>query len=88
MRLSNVTAQPVLTYELAVPGLGHTSASVTFLDEGEEGTLRLAFDPSTLQADRVEAEQYDGVLRVIATDDAGRRVLAETDVTVEVRDDR
>jgi hypothetical protein len=84
--VANVTGQPSLTYELAVSGLGHKSASVTFLDEGEEGTLRLAFDPSTLEADRVEAEQYDGVLRVIATDDAGRRVLAETNVTVEVEE--
>lgn len=84
VRVADVTGQPSLTYELAVPELGHTSASVTFLDEESQGTVRLEFDPSTLEADRVDADAYDGVLRVVATDGDGRRVAAETDVTVEV----
>lgn len=84
VRVANVTGQPSLAYELAVSDLGHTSTSVTFLDDDAGSTVRLGFDPSTLEADRVDSEAYDGVLRVIATDGDGRRVIAETKVTVEV----
>lgn len=82
--VASVTGQPALAYELAVPELGHTSASVTFLDADSPGTVRLEFDPSTIEADRVDDETYDAVLSVVATDSGGRRVVAETNVTVEV----
>ena len=82
--VTRVTGQPSLTYELAVPALGHTASSITFLDGDAEGAVRLEFDPSTLAADRVDADRYDGTLSVIANDDGGERVLTETTVTVEV----
>lgn len=84
VEVSNVSGQPSLGYEIVVPDLGHASSSVTFLDEEREGTLQLEFDPSTIEEDRVDRESYDGELRVVATDSSGRRVLAETNVTVEV----
>lgn len=82
--VTSVTGQPSLAYELAVPALGHTTSSITFLDGNEEGAVRLEFDPSTLEADRIDAEQYDATLSVIANDDDGEHVLTETNVTVEV----
>lgn len=84
VRVTSVTGQPSLTYELAVPALGHTTSSITFLDGDAEGAVRLAFDPSTLAAERIDADRYDGTLSVIANDDGGERVLTETNVTVEV----
>lgn len=84
VEVANVTGQPSLTYELAVSELGHASTSVTFLDGDTAGAVRLEFEPSTVEADRVDAESYDGVIRVVATDGDGRRVVAESDVTVEV----
>ena len=84
IEVTSVTGQPSLTYEIAVPALGHTTASITFLEADAAGAVRLEFDPSTLEADRIDADQYDGVLTVVANDDGGERVLAETNVTVEV----
>lgn len=84
VEVASVAGQPSLTYEVAVPVLGHTTASITFLEADAEGTVQLEFDPSTLEADRIDADQYDGVLTVIANDDGGERVLSETNVTVEV----
>lgn len=84
--VESATGQPSLTYELFVTELGHTKSSITFLDDDADGTLDLEFDESTLEADRVDADAYRGVLRVIANDDDGERVLVERNVTVEVRE--
>lgn len=86
VEIDSVTGQPSLTYELFVTELGHTKSSITFLDGDAEGTVNLEFDASTLEADRVDSDAYTGVLRVIANDDDGERVLVERNVTVEVKE--
>ncbi|QLD90806.1 hypothetical protein HWV07_17860 [Natronomonas salina] len=84
VEIEEASGQPSLTYELLVTELGHTASSITFLDGDAAGTASLEFDASTLEADRVDAEAYSGVLRVIANDGDGERVLVERNVTVEV----
>ena len=86
VEIASVTGQPSLTYELFVTELGHTKSSITFLDSDATGTVNLEFDASTLEADRVDANSYAGVLRVIANDDDGERLLVERNVTVEVEE--
>ena len=84
VQVEQARGQPSLAYEIVIPELGHTTASITFLDDDSQGEIQLEFDPSTIEEDRVEAESYDGIVRVIANDDDGERVLAEANVTVEV----
>lgn len=84
VQVEQTRGQPSLAYEIVIPELGHTTASITFLDGDSQGEIQLEFDPSTIEEDRVDAGAYDGIIRVVANDDDGERVLAETNVTVEV----
>lgn len=84
VQVDQVRGQPSLTYEIVIPELGHTTASLTFLDKGTKGSIRLEFDPSTIEDDQVVAESYAGKIRVIANDADGERELVETNVTIEV----
>ena len=85
IRVSAVSGQPTVAYDLAVDELNHTRTSVTFLDESYEGRYDLAFAPSTIAPDRVDGERYDGTVRVYVYDDRGDRLLVERNVTVEVK---
>lgn len=85
IRVSAVSGQPTVAYELAVDGLNHTRTSVTFLDESYEGRYDLAFAPSTISPDRVDGERYDGTVRVYVYDERSDRLLVERDITVEVK---
>lgn len=85
IRVSAVSGQPTVAYELAVDGLNHTRTSVTFLDESYEGRYDLAFAPSTISPDRVDGERYDGTVRVYVYDERSDRLLVERNITVEVK---
>lgn len=93
-----VAGQPTVAYEIEVPALGHSSASLAFLDAEDPGVVRLSFRPSTLESDRLDRAAadgdagenrdgrrvYEGVLRVLVVDDGGERTIHETVVLVEV----
>lgn len=96
--VSGVVGQPTLVYEIDVPAIGHSSASLVFLDAEMTGELELSFRPSTLEPDRLERGgsgdgqtesgtdrgEFDGVLRVLVVDDGGERTIHEASVAVEV----
>ncbi|MCY4731531.1 hypothetical protein KY092_13305 [Natronomonas gomsonensis] len=85
IRVSTVSGQPTIAYELAVEGLNHSRTSVTFLDDGYEGRYDLAFSPSTIAPDRVDETRYDGMVRVYVYDERSDRLLVERNVTIEVK---
>lgn len=80
--LEDVSGRPYLSYSLSVPALNHSTTSLTVIEEA--GRYRLTMEPSTLPADRVEADSYDGTVEIHVIDDEGRRRVDETEVTVEV----
>lgn len=82
--LSEVAGRPYLSYTVAVPALGHQTTSLTVVEA--DGRIRLTMNPSTLSEGAVDADSYEGRLAIHAIDDDGRRVVAETEVTVEVRE--
>lgn len=85
VRVSAVSGQPTIAYELAVDGLNHSRTSVTFLDDGYEGRYDLTFSPSTISPERVDRERYSGTVRVYVYDERSDRLLVERDVSIEVK---
>jgi hypothetical protein len=79
---ANVSGRPTVVYRLEVPELNHTRSTGTLLLES--GTYEVGFDPSSIEAERVDAERYEGHLVVKAFDADGDRVLVERTITVEV----
>lgn len=79
-----VSGRPYLSYTLAVPELKYSTTSLTPV--GASGRHRLSMEPSTLSAEKVDRERYNGTVSIHVIDDDGRRLLAETEVTVEVRE--
>lgn len=82
----NTTGQPTLTYQLSVPELSHSTASITFLDSDDTGRINVGFEPSLVEAEKVDSEYYDGTIRVSIADDDGSRLLVENDVRIEVEE--
>lgn len=82
--LADLSGRPYLTYTLSVPGLNHSTTSLTAFEEA--GRHRLTMSPSTLAADRVDQDAYNGTLTVHVIDDDGRRAIIETEVVIEVRE--
>lgn len=82
--VDSISGRPYLSYTLAVPGLGYSTTSLTPV--AETGQHRLRMSSSTLSADEVDHERYDGTVSIHVIDDDGRRLLVETGVTVEVRE--
>jgi hypothetical protein len=82
--LEAVSGRPYLSYSLSVPGLNHSTTSLTVFQE--PGQYRLEMRPSTLPSDRVDADSYEGTVSVHVIDGDGRRLLLETEVTVEVQE--
>lgn len=81
---TNVSGRPTVIYRLEVPGLNHTRSVGMFVTEN--GTYEVSFDPSSIETERVDQDQYEGTIVVQAFDDDGSRVLVERTVTVEVEE--
>lgn len=81
---TNVSGRPTVIYRLEVPGLNHTRSAGMFVTE--DGTYEVSFDPSSIETERVDQDQYEGTIIVQAFDDDGSRVLVERPVTVEVEE--
>lgn len=79
---ANVSGLPTVVYRLEVPALNHTR-SVGLIVPGA-GTYEVGFDPSSIDAERVERDRYRGTIVVKAFDDDGDRVLVERSVSIEV----
>lgn len=81
---TNVSGRPTVVYQLEVPELNHTRSVGMFVTEA--GTYEVSFDPSSIEAERVEQDRYEGRITVYVFDDDGDRLLVERTVTVEVEE--
>lgn len=81
---TNVSGRPTVIYRLEVPALNHTRSTGMFIPES--GSYEVGFDPSNIEAERVEKDRYEGIIVVKAFDADGDRVLVNRSVTVEVEE--
>jgi len=86
VRIDRLSGQPILTYKIRIPQLGHSRESAFFVDENSEERLSLSLEKDTLPPEEITAESYDGELRVVVRSNDGSRVLERRNITVQVQE--
>ena len=84
VQISQLRGNPLLTYTIDIDGLGYSRSSVTGLAPVGEGAASLSLSQDTLNAGRLEQDQYDATLRIVLRGDGEEQVLYDQPVTVEV----
>lgn len=82
--IEDLSGRPYLSYTILVPALDHQTTSLLIVEDA--GRIRLTLRPSTLSDEAIRADSYDGTVTIHVIDDDGRRLVTETDVTIEVRE--
>lgn len=82
--VSNVTGAPLLTLSVDLPDLGYRRSSVFAIPSRQGPTQSYAVERAALESDRLDRDAYEGILRIVLRDDAGRTVVYEEPITVEV----
>ncbi|SDF84983.1 hypothetical protein [Halorientalis regularis] len=77
--------RPILTYKLAIDGLEYSRESAFFLGPDTGDRMQLSLERDELSPETVQNDSYAGVLRVIDRTGEESRVVAERNVTVQVR---
>lgn len=84
LRVSDVSGQPIVGYELAIDTLDYSRTTQWVFDPSLTGNQKVRLRRATLPPDRIDHDGYDATLRVFVRDDASERDLVVTDVRVEV----
>lgn len=82
LHIEGATGQPTVSYEIYIEELSYTRSSVTFLDSSVDGTYQLEFKSARLDHDRINRDQYKGILRIVVIDQ--EQTLTETEIQIEV----
>jgi|GEM_PF-2513551 len=81
---SNVTGAPILTASIDVDGLGYSRSSVFVLDATRGDRQRVQIERAPLNSTQIDRSTYDGRYRLVLHDDAGRTVIVDEPIVVEV----
>jgi hypothetical protein len=85
VQVDDVSGDPTLIYELAVPDLRTTAATLYFITDVNEGNvLTLDTVPSTIQEQKVNRDTYSGELSIRVRAGNGSRTIHQQNVTVTV----
>ena len=82
LQIAAITGHPPVAYEIEIEEIGSTRSSIEFLDSSFEGTYQLEFERAQVDAERVDGDEYNATLRVVAPDE--NRTLIETEIRIEV----
>jgi hypothetical protein len=80
-----IEGRPILTYKLEISDLGYTRESAFFLGPDTGDRMQLSLERDELAPDDVQNDSYAGTLRVVDRTGEESRVVAERNITVEVR---
>lgn len=84
--IHDITGQPTVAYDLVIHELNYTRSSITFLDSSFTGSFQLEFEPTTLDAGRIDREEYSGTISVVVLNGEDGRTLAKTDIRIGVHE--
>lgn len=84
MHIHDVVGQPTVSYDIIIHELNHTRSAVTFFDSSLIGDYHLKFSSTTLDSDRINQDEYTGILKVVILNDEDIRTLFVTDIRIEV----
>lgn len=85
IHVERVSGVPIIAYELSIPELRYTFASLTFPSDAHEGeNLTLAIERSSIQPEIITEPAYPARLSVIVRTSNETRTVYEQEVTVTV----
>lgn len=79
-----VRGQALIAYKIRIPALGFAHGTTDILTHRNTGRLSVSIDRTSLAPSRIDADQYNGTLTIIARDSAGERTLYRSHIIVEV----
>ena len=80
-----LSGEPLINYKLRIPGLRYTRTAIHMVSDNNIGQpIRLGFEPDTIPSDRVSDDSYNGELQVVARDSRGLRMIARSNISVNV----
>lgn len=82
--VSGVSGNPLVVYDIRIPGLEYNKETYRILSPDVDGTLTIRASSDTVQPSRVNAGSYAATVTVLVRSDVGTRVVATSNVTVEV----
>lgn len=82
--VSDVSGNPLVVYDVLIPGLDYNKETYRILSADVDGKLTIRASSDTVQPDKVTEGSYPATLTVLVRSDAGSRVVATKNVTVEV----
>ncbi|MFB6188412.1 MAG: hypothetical protein ABEI57_00875 [Halapricum sp.] len=84
VRLSNVTGQPLLSYDISIPEMGLTTGPTLFLCAGQARRQTLSIRQRTIDQNELDANSYNATLTVSLRADGNETVVREKPIVVEV----
>lgn len=82
--LSNVTGQPLVKYDLDIPGLGLSTGTTAFVTDAAAGRKTLSISQQTFEPDELSQDRYDATVSVLVRADGNATVVAERSIVIEV----
>lgn len=82
--VSDVSGNPLVVYDLRIPGLAYNKETYRILSADVDGNLTIRASSDTVQPSNVNAESYEATVTVLVRSDVGSRVVTTKNVTVEV----
>lgn len=82
--LSNVTGQPLISYDISIPAMGLTTGPTMFLCAGQSRRQTLSIQQRTIDRDELTADSYNATLTVTLRADGEETVVREKPIVVEV----
>lgn len=82
--VSSVAGNPLVVYDVRIPELEYNKETYRILSPDVTGNLTIRATSDTIQPNQVTEESYAATVTVLVRSDAGSRVVAIRNVTVEV----
>ncbi|MFC7155286.1 hypothetical protein ACFQPA_07435 [Halomarina halobia] len=82
--VTGVTGRPILVYEVRIADLGYSRVSLTSLDAGVDGRVRLTVAADAFAPDRIDRRRYEATVSVTLRSGEERTVVDRATVPVEV----
>jgi hypothetical protein len=85
LTLDSIEGRPVVSYKINIPELGYSRETAHFLSSDSGQRVVLSVEKDTLPPEDVQADEYQGELRVVVRANDENTVVHRRNVTVDVQ---
>lgn len=84
VRYSNVSGAPILVYSVSVEEIGFSRGQTYVVTPEKDGHHRLSVGRETMDANRIEQQEYTGTLELVLHTNGKQRMIANRSIVVGV----